>query len=231
MSIRAALALLGAALLVSGCGSGDSSNVSATTSGESAPTGVLKISTVDAHGKPVASVEVEIERALDCDMTRKAISPGTSFTNHFSGTTDKAGKVELKELPLGCYNISVDDPAGGQLAAGSPHAAFLTDVEPKQSLELKFGSSGHGSGGECDPKEISEDLDIPDEQKNAQATIVECEPNWSIISWDVPGDSQRAVRVFGDKWVTYVKFPTDRCWQQARHDGAPKSFQKYFQSC
>lgn len=232
-TIRIALALAaGAVLLVSACQSnGEAMSAATTTVGDLAPTGALSVMATDADGKPVADVEIELERALDCDLTRRVISPGTSYTNHFTETTDDAGKAEFIDVPLGCYNVSAKDPDGVELESGSARAAFLTEQEPTQRLDLAFGKRAKDGAAECDAKEISEDLDVPEEQRAAEATIVECEPNWSIIRWDVPGDSQRVVRYFGDKWVTYVAFPNDRCWKQARHDGAPRSFEQYFQRC
>jgi hypothetical protein len=232
-SIRAVLALAaGAALLVGGCQSdGESMSAEATTSGESAATGALSVTATDAAHKPVADVEVELERALDCDLTNRVIFPGTSYTNHFTETTDEVGRAEFTGIPLGCYQVSAKDPAGVELKPGAQHEAFLTEEEPHQQLGLTFGKTSEGGKADCLAEEISEDLDIPEEQREAEATIVECEPNWSVIRWDVPGDSQRVVRYFGDKWVTYVAFPHNRCWKQAKYDGAPPTFEQYFQSC
>ncbi|MFY1620954.1 hypothetical protein [Micromonospora sp. WMMD736] len=120
----------------------------------------------------------------------------------------------------------------GSLRAVAVVGIVLGAVMPIMSCETTNGESPPVSAGRsCDAREISGDLDLPDYQRNARAEVTECEWPWAVIRWEVPGDSQRMVHLVDAKWRTYVAFPHRTCWDDARADGVPMAFQKYFGGC
>ncbi|MEU0544195.1 hypothetical protein ABZ319_30435 [Nocardia sp. NPDC005978] len=83
----------------------------------------------------------------------------------------------------------------------------------------------------CAAATIVKDLKIDEWQRDAEATVTDCNGEWAFISWDSPGDNARIVYRAASKWADYVRFPHDRCWSEASAAGAPATLQKYFQSC
>lgn len=85
----------------------------------------------------------------------------------------------------------------------------------------------------CAEEVVERDLDVPPALAQARATVSECqEPGWAVVSWDLPGDSQRIVHLVEGVWATYVEFPHDLCRTQARTEGVPESMVAvYFHGC
>ncbi|MGX1808068.1 hypothetical protein ACWIGI_20305 [Nocardia sp. NPDC055321] len=84
----------------------------------------------------------------------------------------------------------------------------------------------------CAVQNVVKDLTIGDWQRDATATVKDCDGTWAFISWDSPGDSARIVHRDNGKWADYVIFPHDTCWSEAAAAGAPaETMRQYFSAC
>ena len=203
----------------------------ASTTGATAVVGVVKISANDTKGKGTSKIDIELAQALECDLAHKHIAPGSPITDHFTKSTGSDGKVNFSGLPEGCYRITAVGSSNQILAPGSRHSLYVSGDRLDQSITFTFGTKTAPPKPQCEPEEISADLNLDSNGAQAQAKVVDCQPNWAVVGWDSPGDAQRIVRLFNDHWISYVTLPTDRCWKQASRDAAPRQYQKYFRPC
>ncbi|NUS43603.1 MAG: hypothetical protein HOQ24_07950 [Mycobacteriaceae bacterium] len=196
-----------------------------------APVGRIVVEARTRSGKPVAGTAVTARRAAQCDSARRDIPPGTAYLDTFTGTVGAGGSIVFGGVPLGCYSASMTPPTGSNPVPEGMHSAFLTTGSPNVTITFRFNDSPASTPGACTAAAIAADLDLPQAQKSAAAKVAYCKGDWAVISWNVPGDSQRLVQHRGAAWTTYVSFPHNQCWSEAKRNGVPADLVKYFGKC
>lgn len=184
--------------------------------------------TVTVGGAAVPNVPVHLARYAPCGPAARDLAEGTPEVERWTGVTDADGRSAFA-VPVGCYRFGMTPPPGSDPVPEGMHTLFVTTDGESVTGSLRFQSSEPASN--CDPQSIAGQLDLADYQRNANATVRECDGTWAVIAWDVPGDSQRIVWRAAARWATYVVFPHDRCWTRAQADGAPDMLRRYFTAC
>ena len=186
--------------------------------------------TVTVGGVAVPNVPVRLARYAPCGPASRDLPEGTPEVERWTGTTDADGRSTFT-VPVGCYHFGMTPPPGSAPVPEGMHTLFVTTDGESVTGSLRFEDAAPTSN--CDPQSIVGHLELADYQRNATATatVRECDGTWAVIAWDVPGDSQRIVWRAGSRWATYVVFPHDRCWTQAKGDGAPDTLERYFTAC
>ncbi|UGT61544.1 hypothetical protein [Nocardia asteroides] len=174
------------------------------------------------------NVPVRLARYAPCDPASRELPEGIPEVGHWTGSTDADGRSAFP-VPVGCYHFGMTPPPGSDPVPEGMHTLFVTTDGESVTGSLRFQNPAPTS--DCDPRSIAGDLDLADYQRNATATVRECDGTWAVIAWEVPGDSQRIVRRAAAGWTTYVIFPHNRCWTQAKTDGAPEMLERYFTAC
>ncbi|WP_218581754.1 hypothetical protein [Nocardia cyriacigeorgica] len=190
-------------------------------------TAVIRTQTLSGVGVP--DVPVHMRLVQPCDPAGHDIPVGeTTEVLRRDGVTDATGVTSF-QVPVGCYFFGMDPPPGTTPVPEGMHSLFITRAGETVAGTLRFEEPGLPSS--CAAETIEHDLGVGPDLANASATVTECDGRWAIISWDVPGDSQRLVRHDGTVWTGYVSFPHEICWSRAMADGVPARFQRYFPGC
>ncbi|WP_405181706.1 hypothetical protein OG225_11655 [Nocardia sp. NBC_01377] len=179
--------------------------------------------TVTVGGVAVPNVPVRLARYAPCGPASRDLPEGTPEVERWTGTTDADGRSTFT-VPVGCYHFGMTPPPGSDPVPEGMHALFVTADGESVTGSLRFRDSAQAA--HCDPQSIVGQLELADYQRNATATVRECDGTWAVIAWDVPGDSQRIVWRAASRWATYVVFPHNRCWTQAKTDGAPDTLER-----
>lgn len=190
--------------------------------------GTLVLHTVTLQGVAVPNVPVYVARHAPCDPASGDLPETAAEVERWADITDVNGEIMLT-VPVGCYRFGMEPPPGTVPVPEGMHTLFLTAGGRVVTGLLRFEDPA--AAPSCATETIVRDLDVGGDLSGALATVSECHDSWAVIAWDVPGDSQRVVRLVDSRWTTYVVFPHDRCWSQARTDGAPSALEVYFSVC
>ncbi|WP_378732305.1 hypothetical protein [Nocardia brasiliensis] len=192
--------------------------------------GTVVLKTRTLSGAPVPKVPVDLRLVQPCDPASHDIPlDGTTEVLRRDAVTDANGSATFA-VPVGCYRFGMGTPPPGTTPVPEGmHSLFLLHQGQVVSGELRFQEPNLPPF--CAAQTIVHDLDDIGELGSHNATVTECDGNWAVIVWDVPGDSQRIVRRAPDGWATYVYFPHDVCWTKAAADGVPTRLQDYFIIC
>jgi len=190
--------------------------------------GTVILHTTTLSGDAVPNVPVHLARYAPCDPASGDLAEGAAEVERWSDTTDADGEITWT-VPVGCYRFGMEPPPGTVPVPEGMHTLFLPEGGRVVTGLLRFEDPEPAPS--CTTETIVRDLDVTGDLADALAEVGECHGSWAVIAWDVPGDSQRIVRLVDSRWTTYVVFPHDRCWTQARADGAPSAMQGYFSAC
>ncbi|MFI6867007.1 hypothetical protein [Nocardia sp. NPDC050406] len=185
--------------------------------------------TVSVQGVAIPYVPVRLSRFVPCDPASHDLPEGTTEQVRWDGTTDANGQTGFL-VPVGCYRFGMTPPPGTNPVPEGLHTLFVESEGQIVHGQLRFQDPAPDPV--CAGQTIVHDLGEGPPYTTATPTVSECDGFWAVISWDIPGDSQRIVRRGYDSgWTTYVRFPHDICWSQATAEGVPANLEKYFQNC
>ncbi|WP_245673675.1 hypothetical protein, partial [Nocardia lijiangensis] len=189
--------------------------------------GTAVIETVTLAGVAVPDVPVSVRQMRPCDMAQLDIPLGATEIARWDAVTGDDGRAVFV-VPVGCFRFRMDPPPGTDPVPEGMHTLFVTESGLVVTGTLRFNDPAPEA---CAAETIVGELDDAGDLTADAATVSECDGAWAVISWDIPGDSQRIVHRTPDGWRTYVVFPHDTCWSTAAADGVPARLQPYFHSC
>ncbi|MFB7718815.1 hypothetical protein [Nocardia sp. NPDC056100] len=193
-------------------------------------TGTVVLQTVTPRGTAIPYVPVNIRRYEPCDVSKRDLPEGASEVGNWDGVTDLTGQAVFEGMPVGCYRFGMVAPKGTDPVPEGMHTLFVESAGQTVSGRLRFQDPAPVPT--CAAQTFVHDLNIEQRLRSATTQVRVCEELWAVVSWDVPGDSQRVVsRTSVGPWRDYVRFPHDTCWSKAKSDGAPDTLKKYFTAC
>ncbi|MBL1079145.1 hypothetical protein JK358_32550 [Nocardia sp. 2] len=193
-------------------------------------TGTVALQTATPRGTAIPYVPVSIRRYEPCDPGTRNLSEGASEVGSWDGVTDLAGQAVFTDMPVGCYRFGMVAPSGTNPVPEGMHTLFVESAGQTVNGQLRFQDPAPVPT--CAAQTFVHDLNVGQELRSATTQVSVCEELWAVVSWDVPGDSQRVVaRTIVGPWRDYVRFPHDVCWSTAKSDGAPDTLKKYFTAC
>ncbi|MFB8005961.1 hypothetical protein [Nocardia sp. NPDC056000] len=194
MGIAQAALAIGMMVAISGCepdrgGSGASAPSKAQPVG--AKTGTVVLQTVTPRGTAIPYVPVHIRRYEPCDVGKRDLPEGASEVGSWDGVTDLAGQAVFEDMPVGCYRFGMDAPKGTNPVPEGMHTLFVESAGQKVNGRLRFQDPAPVPT--CAAQTFVHDLNVDQQLRSATTQVSVCEDLWAVISWDVPGDSQRVV--------------------------------------
>ncbi|WP_306363955.1 hypothetical protein [Nocardia sp. CC227C] len=203
-----------------------------TVAPDSAPSrggGTVVLRTLSLSGIAIPYVPVELALLRPCDPLGHDLPEGTPEVRRWDATTGIDGQATFS-VPVGCYRFGMNAPPGTDPVPEGMHTLFVESDGQTVFGSLRFQDPAPEPV--CAPQTIVHDLGEGPPYTTATPTVPECDGYWAVISWDIPGDSQRIVRrAHGSPWRTYVSFPHDVCRAEAAADGLPVELEKYFSVC
>ncbi len=234
---------LSALALVAACEPAESSSGSGTSSPSSSPSssviatkpaskpagdGKVTIKTASLKGVAIPYVPVHLRLYQPCDPAGHDRTEGTPEVQRFDGVTDLSGQAVFT-VPVGCYGFDMEPVPGTDPVPEGMHTLFVETDGQAVTGNLRFQDPAPEPV--CAQQTINHDLKVESRLSSATAKVTGCDGKWSVIAWDVQGDSQRIVKHTNSGWTTYVGFPHDVCWAKAQKDGVPDRLKEYFTSC
>ncbi|MFE6920536.1 hypothetical protein ACFVAV_05770 [Nocardia sp. NPDC057663] len=188
-------------------------------------TGTVILRTATLSGLPVPGVPVYLSLQQPCDPAGHDIPVGeTTETRRLDGVTDSSGLAAFTTV-TGCYRFGMTAPAGTDPVPEGMHTLFLVDQGATVTGQLRFQDTSPEPAPACAESTIETELGV---DPAPAADISECDGQWAVISWTVPGDNQRIITRTSGTWTTYVLFPHTTCWDTAAADGVPDRLRPYF---
>lgn len=207
----------------------DAGGPAATTpAAKPAGNGKVTIKTASLKGVAIPYVPVHLRLYQPCDPAGHERAEGTPEVQRFDGVTDLSGQAVFT-VPVGCYGLNMDSVPGTNPVPEGMHTVFVEKDGQSVTGNLRFQDPAPDPV--CAQQTINHDLKVESRLSSATATVTGCDGKWSVIAWDVQGDSQRIVKHTNSGWTTYVGFPHDVCWAKAQKDGVPDRLKEYFTSC
>ncbi|UGT42264.1 hypothetical protein LTV02_02215 [Nocardia yamanashiensis] len=188
----------------------------------------MTIKTASLQGVAIPYVPVHLRLYQPCDPAGHDRAEGTPEVQRFDGVTGLDGQAVFT-VPVGCYGFDMDAVPGTNPVPEGMHTLFVEKDGQQVAGNLRFQDPAPEPV--CAQQTIGHDLKVESRLSSATAKVTGCDGNWSVIAWDVQGDSQRIVKHTASGWTTYVGFPHDVCWAKARKDGVPDRLKEYFTSC
>ncbi|MEU0544196.1 hypothetical protein ABZ319_30440 [Nocardia sp. NPDC005978] len=191
--------------------------------------GAVAIRTATLTDVAIPYVPVHLRLYRPCDPATHDLPEGTPESQRWDAVTDINGQAVFS-VPVGCYRFGMDAPAGTNPVPEGLHTLFVETAGQVVNGRLRFQDPAPQPL--CASQTIVHDLAVEDALKKATPTVTDCDGFWAVISWNVPGDSQRIVHRGADfGWKNYVTFPHKVCLDKAKTDGVPAPLHKYFQPC
>ncbi|WP_278314706.1 hypothetical protein [Lolliginicoccus levis] len=167
----------------------------------------------DSAGNPISRAALELEQC------------GTS-NRMTTVNSDREGRIILEVPRAECYTVVGTSGTSEWTLTGRP---VIDTGTSNFALDVVLDRAG--TGPTCEATSIEADLDLPYEYGTTPVSV-DCAEGWAAIRWpESPGDNQRLVHLVDGAWTTYIAFPHQQCWAEARGNGVPDRLQKYFQEC
>ncbi|MGX1808069.1 hypothetical protein ACWIGI_20310 [Nocardia sp. NPDC055321] len=191
--------------------------------------GAVAIRTATLGGTAIPYVPVHLRLYRPCDPATHDLPEGTPESQRWDAVTDIDGQAVFS-VPVGCYRFGMDPPVGTNPAPEGLHTLFVETAGQVVNGRLRFQDPAPQPL--CASQAIVHDLAVEEGLRKATPTVTDCDGSWAVISWNVPGDSQRIVHRGTDfGWKNYVVFPHQVCLDKAKTDGVPAPLHKYFSPC
>ncbi|WP_149359547.1 hypothetical protein [Lolliginicoccus suaedae] len=167
----------------------------------------------DSVGNPISRAALELEQC------------GTS-NRMTTVNSDREGRIILEVPRAECYTVVGTSGTSEWTLTSRPVIDTGTS-----NFALDIVLERAGTEPSCAATSIAADLDLPYEYGTTPVSV-DCANGWAAIRWpESQGDNQRLVHLVDGEWTTYIAFPHQQCWAEARGNGVPDRLQKYFQGC
>ncbi|MBD8504991.1 hypothetical protein HT102_00620 [Hoyosella sp. G463] len=167
----------------------------------------------DSVGNPISRAALELEQC------------GTS-NRMTTVNSDREGRILLEVPRAECYTVVGTSGTSEWTLTSRP---VIDSGTSNFALDIVLERAG--TEPTCEATAIEADLALPYEYGTTPVSV-DCADGWAAIRWpESPGDNQRLVQLVDGEWTTYIGFPHQQCWAEARGNGVPDRLQKYFQEC